>query len=262
MVARQRSPNYPGLDLGAAIEASQSIYQLVQRGEFTLSDAARAWGYNSASGPVRVRLAALRQYNLIDGKRGENPRLSRQALTFILRNPASREYSLALAEAALAPPLFNELHSLKGSASDSALKEFLILDRNFTDEGADRFVDTYKATLRLANLDSNDRISGLEEDIEDIFEGESDVLLPSVLSPPLLQGSITIPVPFSPGKIGTVTLPTDMTKEDWDRFDRIIEGYRPLEGASKGSSEEPQREAVDRTGHETPDVSHPPLPSN
>ena len=86
MVTRQRSPNYPGVDLGSAIESSQTLYQRVQRGEFTITDAAKAWGYNSVSGPVRVRLAALRQYDLIDGKKGDNPRLSRKALTFVLRD--------------------------------------------------------------------------------------------------------------------------------------------------------------------------------
>ena len=92
MVTRQRSPNYPGVDLEEAIEASQTLYQHFQRGEFTLEDAAKAWKYTSVSGPVRVKLAALRQFGLIDGKKGDNPRLSRQALTFALRNRASREY--------------------------------------------------------------------------------------------------------------------------------------------------------------------------
>ena len=44
MVTRLRSPNYPGIDLGEAIEASQAIYQHVQRGEFVPDNAAKAWG--------------------------------------------------------------------------------------------------------------------------------------------------------------------------------------------------------------------------
>ena len=229
MVTRLRSPNYPGIDLGEAIESSQAVYQRVQRGEFTLEDAAKAWGYTSASGPVRVKLAALRQYGLIEGKKGGNPRLSRQALTFILRNRASREYIDALKQAALAPPLIGEVHRLKGGASDAVIREYLIMDRNFTDDGAQKFVDVYKATMRLVNLDDDSIISGLEQDE---IEEDGNMLPPPPppspsLSPP--EGTITIPVPMGRNRMATVNLPTNMTIQEWTRFDRILMGYRPDE---------------------------------
>ena len=230
MVTRQRSPNYPSIDLGEAIEASQALYQHVQRGEFTLEDAAKAWGYTSASGPVRGRLGALRQYGFIDGKKGGNPRLSRQALTFVLRNRASREYIDALKQAALEPPLIEEVHRLKGGASDAVIREYLILDRNFTDDGAHRFAEVYKATIRLANLGEDDDVSGLEEDsMEDDGYSLSPVLPPPLRPPSPPEGTITIPVPMSQNRVGTVTLPSDMTSQDWKRFDKILQGYRPDE---------------------------------
>ena len=242
MVTRLRSPNYPGIDLGEAIEASQAVYQRFQRGEFTLEDAAKAWGYTSASGPVRVKLAALRQYGLIDGKKGGKPRLSRQALTFILRNRASREYIDALKQSALAPPLIGEVHRLKGGASDAAIREYLIMDRNFTDDGAQKFVDVYKATIRLASVDDDSIISRLEEDeIED--DGDTPPPPPPAPAPPSLEGTITIPVPIGQNRIGTVTLPINMTNQEWKRFDRILNGYRPDE-ETETEDREPEKGEV------------------
>ena len=113
MAVRHRSPNYPGVDLEAAIEAASMLYDKVKRGAFTPVDATEAWGYSSASGPVRVKIAALRQFGMLDGKKGENPALSRLGLTFILRNRSSREYQDALRRAATNPPLFAKAKDTK-----------------------------------------------------------------------------------------------------------------------------------------------------
>ena len=95
-----RSPNYPGLTLGEALDAVRSLYPAAQAGPLPALAAARAWGYTSVSGPVRRRLAALRQYGLIEQKRGGPARLSGLALTLLLRSPASSEYRTALQETA------------------------------------------------------------------------------------------------------------------------------------------------------------------
>ena len=165
MVSRQRSPNYPGIDLETAIESVRELYtKNLGRGQFNPIEAANAWGYSGPSGPVRVRLGALRQYGLLDGQRGENPKLSRRALTFALRNQASREYRDALQEAALTPILFREIRDSHPDASDGVLREYLILDRNFTDDGAERLIAVYRATMQLAGLDGGTEISGLQEE--------------------------------------------------------------------------------------------------
>ena len=213
MVTRQRSPNYPGIDLEAAIRALHDLYRKVGRGQFSVADAAASWNYNSPSGPARSRLAALRQYGLLEGKKGENPRLSRLGLTFVLRNQASKEYRDALQTAAIEPPLFNELQQSRRGVADGALREYLILDRNFTDDGAGRFIEVYRATMRLANLITDDIISGLEED--EYTDGSEDDMVtetPSQSAPAsptrysVPEGSITIPVPLSESRIATITI--------------------------------------------------------
>ena len=204
MVTRQRSPNYPGIDLEAAIEAAGSVYQKLGRAQFNLDEAANTWGYRGPSGPVRVRLAALRQYGLLDGQRGENPKLSRRALTFVLRNQSSREYKNALQEAALAPVLFREIGDARPDASDGVLREYLIVDRNFTDDGAERAIAVYRTTMRLASLETEDTISRLEED-ESWHESEDDVSsvptaesMPPATNPPVTNPPVTNPPVTNP----------------------------------------------------------------
>ena len=117
---------------------------------------------------------------------------------------------------------------MKGGASDEAMRQYLIMDRNFTDDGAQKFVDVYKATIRLANLDNDNTISGLEEDE---IEGDGKTAPPPLLAPPPPPpgGTITIPIPMGHNRMGTVTLPANMTNQEWKRFDRILLGYRPDE---------------------------------
>ena len=228
MVSRQRSPNYPGIDLGAAITYVNELYGSVGRGQFTATEAATTWGYRSPSGPVRVRLAALRQYGLLDGQRGESPKLSRQALTFVLRNQASREYKDALKEAALAPDLFQDIQEARPNASDGVLREFLILDRNFTDDGAGRAIAVYRNTIQLADLDNSDMTSGLEDDATseepEIGMGLQQSPVQSVVAS---VEAISIPIPLSGERMATVVMPIDMQYDDWMRLERILEAYKP-----------------------------------
>lgn len=230
MVIKKRSPNYPGIDLEEAVQVTATLYQGVSRGEFTPTDATKAWGYNSASGPVKIRLAALRQYGLIEGKKGENPRLSKRALTLVLRNQSSREYQQALREAALEPGLFAELYESMPDAAPDAMRQHLIVERTFTDEGANRVSEVFRATIALANFPKSSKLTGQNQGELDGSRDE-DEEIPPTLPPgphaPLSQGSLTIPVPFSENKIGMLTLPLEMTDQDWKKLDRILLGYRP-----------------------------------
>ena len=259
MSSRQRSPNYPGVDLETAIELVKVLYGAVSRGQFTPTDAATAWGYGGPSGPARVRIAALRQYGLLDGQRGENPRLSRRALTFALRNQSSQEYKTSLSEAALTPTIFRELQDTMADATDSVLKEYLIIDRNFTDDGAERVIEVYRATMLLTELDNSADISGLYndetpvEDKEDISHPESSPhWTANPVTAKVTSGSFSIPIPLDSERIATVTLPMDMSDADWKRLDRILEAYKPLETGNQSPMVASEWEICD---HNTDDRS-------
>ncbi len=239
MVATPKSPNYPGIDLGTAIELAILLYDSVGKGEFTPMDAAKAWNHKSPSGPVRSRIGTLRQYGLIEGKRGrnaENPKLARRALTFVLREKDSREYQDAVREAALTPPLFRELHNSHPNAADGVVQEFLIVDKNFTADGAQRFITAYKKTLKLAKFDKFDLQSDLDHvESPNSFEKKGLVSRDheqgtvNPVSPSTPEGSIAIPVPLDAARMATITVPIDMQDSDWMRIDRILKAYKPPE---------------------------------
>ena len=238
MAMRHRSPNYPGLDLETAIENVTTLYVNVKRGEFTPEDATKAWGYSSTSGPVRVKIAALRQFGMLEGKKGENPSLSRLGLTFVLRSKSSREYQEALRHAATNPPLFAKAREAKPNASDSALREWLLMDQNFSDDGSSRFVEVFRNTMQLAGLDGVGIISGLEED-ESWLENEDAPVVPTnvdrepmstpVLEAPRLSMEHTrVPLRLMGGSLTVaVELPDSMTERAWQQMMAMLNALKP-----------------------------------
>ena len=242
-MVNKRSPNYPSVSLEEAIQALTELYQGVGRGKFTASDAARAWGYTSTSGPTKRRMSSLRQYGLIEGKKGDTPVVSTRALTLVLRNQASREYQQALREAATSPPLFSELVESMASAAPDALKQNLVVERNFTDEGAGRFINVFKATIALANLSESDNMARQEEDHWDGLNEDEEEEPVTPPPPPAAQpGTMTIPIPLGGDRIGNVVVPIDMSATEWIRFDRVLGGYRPDEDANVRERPTPEPE--------------------
>ena len=240
MAVRHRSPNYPGVNLETAIEDVTTLYAKVKRGEFTSADAAEAWGYSSTSGPVRVKLAALRQFGVLDGKKGDNPTLSRLGLTFVLRNKSSREYQDALRLAATNPPIFSKARDTKPYASDSALREWLLMDENFSDDGASRFVEVFRSTIQLAGLNEDSTISGLEEE-EFRPESEDDSVAsaptnfanepssaPAHETPRLSAAHTRVPLRLMGGSLTVaVELPDSMTERAWKQMMTMLNALKP-----------------------------------
>ena len=235
-MAVQRSPNYPRLDLATAVELTQKVYGRESRSPFPMDSAAKAWGYKGTSGSVRVRMGALRQYGLIT-KGSKESQLTDRALTLIIRNEASREHQGALREAALFPSLFREIYETRLNASNDTLAHYLIMDKNFTPDGAGRFIKSFRATMDTAGLSGGGTSDGTPMETDDDFDDNEEDDFPSetprlgALSPsPAIapEGFMTLPVPLDPKRIVTVIMPIEMNEADWQRFDRVLEGYRPL----------------------------------
>lgn len=230
MVVKPRSPNYPSVDLETAINLLSKLYEKVHKGEFLASDAASAWDSKSATGPVMRKIAALRQYGLlvgiVRGKNAENPRISRRGLTFVLRNQASREYQSELKEAALAPPLFNEIYNTLSDPSDGVLQHYLIVEKGFTDKGANLFVEVYRTTIQLANLNKKEDMSRLEYD-ESGKESESDVDETSPELPIDRKQSKMVKIPLSTVGEYALLLP-EMTTAEWNLKVKLFCAYKDM----------------------------------
>ena len=240
MTVKHRSPNYPGVDLENVIENVKKLYPKVRKGEFTVEDATAAWGYSSANGPARVRFAALRQFGMLDGRKGEHPKLSRLAFTFAIRNNSSREYQEALQEAAGRPPLFARALESKPNASDSVLREWLLMDENFSDDGASRFVEVFRNTMRLVGHDEDEGFAEFQED-DYSNENDNDGLTPSPRAsqreshlshpPPIAPNSgeaTRVPLRLMGGTLTVVVeLPDSMTEKAWQQMITMLAALKP-----------------------------------
>ncbi len=241
---RHRSPNYPGIDLEDAIDSVVKLYNSMGRNEFHSEDAIKAWGYSSGSGPVRVRMAALRQFGLLDGRRGESRRVSRTGLIFAMRDPSSPEYQDAIRATAVRPPLFAKARNDMPNASDSSLRQWLLMDEDFSDEGASRFVEVFRSTMRFASLDNIEITSGLEDEApQNAFEdapiapsrGRSHRhhAPPSPAESPL-PAHTRVPLRLMGGsQTVTIELPDSMTERAWQQMMAMLNalkaGYVPTE---------------------------------
>lgn len=148
---RRRSPNFPGIDLGAAVEKARAVFDK----EGMHSMAARVllghWGYSEKSSSGLIALGAMRAFGLLDGS-GAAVRLTGRALAIL--EPGSSAAKEALQAAALAPKIHNELWQEYGGKlpSDENLSFKLQHTKNFTKGGAEEFITQFKATLEYAGL--------------------------------------------------------------------------------------------------------------
>ncbi len=164
---RARSPNYPTLSLEEAVTAVNAIHEKEKRGTIPWSIAAKAMGYQALSGPVRSRIAALRQYGLIDVQSQEHLRISDRGYDLIRSPKNSYEYTDALRTAALEPPIFKELAIRMLDASDEAIAWWLEREKKFSPEGARRVLRAFRATMAFAKLDDERYDDDAVQDKED-----------------------------------------------------------------------------------------------
>ena len=234
MVIKRRSPNYPSINLQEAVQVITTLYQGstqrrgVGRGEFTPQDAAAAWNYSSTSGPVKNRLAALRQYGMLEGKKGSNPRLSDRALTLILRDPGALVHRDALRAAVSGPGIFEELHQTTPNAADDVLRQYLIVRRNFTREGADRLIAVFRESMAYANSYEYDNM--VAQDQYDDLEGENEMVSlvqPPADPPPVDPGTRSVTIPLPGTSWATLQAPFPLSTTVWEQMMNMLNALKP-----------------------------------
>jgi hypothetical protein len=150
-MAKMRSPNYPAISLGVAVQRVRALWSKEKKTSVGAAVAAEAIGYSGLSGPSRTVLSSMKKYGLVDSDE-RNVCVSNVALRII--HPASEEEHLAaLQEAALSPELFRQLFESHRDASDLALKSYLINKLEFSEVGAVQLVKAFRDTLTFAKLD-------------------------------------------------------------------------------------------------------------
>jgi hypothetical protein len=161
-MAKVRSPNYPQIDLGSALEIVRPAWKAEHRNKMSRAVLARHMGYSSLNGRALGRIGAVRAYGLIDGT-GDELRISDDAVT-VLASPdhVNLQYREALERLALKPQLFQDIKKQFPSSLPSETNlGFWLVQQNFTQEAAGKAAKSFLASMRL------------------VYEGESQYNPPS-----------------------------------------------------------------------------------
>jgi hypothetical protein len=148
-MAKARSPEYPAIGLGEAIDKVRRVYARDYQNRIPREVLASHMGYRSLSGASLPIISALAKYGLIEG-RGNDTRVSDLAVSIIAHEPRTPEWARALREAAEKPELFAELdqRSSGGKTGDAAIRSYL-LTQKFIPSAADAAIRAYRETKEL-----------------------------------------------------------------------------------------------------------------
>jgi hypothetical protein len=147
----KRSPNYPAVGLGKAIEDVQAWWAKEKRSPVSAEVGVKAWGYSTLNGPARSRISALKKYGFLE----ETPhgfKVSERGMAVSIHKSDESEYQQAIREAALEPDLFRELFETHADASEEAVSNHLIMKRSFMPLGAKQAAKAFKDTISVAKL--------------------------------------------------------------------------------------------------------------
>jgi hypothetical protein len=149
-MAKIRSPNYPMLDLGAALVATRKAFEKDNRNKMSRAALAKHLGHDSLSGPALTKLGALRAYGLIGGK-GDEIKITDDAVHALMAPDGSAERSSAMLKLATQPKLFQEIRKDFPTRPSADNLKFWLVKRQFASDAAEKATNTYLATMRLVD---------------------------------------------------------------------------------------------------------------
>lgn len=151
MAGKSRSPNYPSLSLGEAIEAVGPVYAKERRAKFPRMSLATHLGYGGLNGRALAKIGALRAYRLIEG-REDTLAVSPLGIALLDAPRDSEDYIHALHEAFNAPPLFSRILEEHGDEQPSPeTLRWWLSKQGYVGEAADKALRVYLASAELVN---------------------------------------------------------------------------------------------------------------
>ena len=162
----ERSPNFPSLSLGEAIEAIGKVYSAEGRTKIPRLSVVKPLGYTSINGRSLSVLGALKAYGLLDG-RGDDLKVSDDAFALCNAPASSEEYQRAIATAFASPPAFQKFSPEDAEASDDTLI-WKLQKEGFKSDAAEKLVKVYRESKSLLNPTANSNLA------DEPFESSND----------------------------------------------------------------------------------------
>lgn len=223
---RERSPNYPGIDLDEALNRARTIERHEGRHSAPARSILSHWGYGENSGSGLVIFAALKKFGLLieEGSgAGRKGRLSDDAIAIIKdEREDSPDRLRRIQEAALRPPIHTELWERYGSElpSDETLRYELQVEKGFTERAVGDFIPQYKRTIEFAELAERGKLSSDDEDSSPTPKRD-EVLV----TPPANAQAVSLPL--AAGEFATLQAAFPLTIEKWKRLVAVLSAMRP-----------------------------------
>jgi hypothetical protein len=240
---RERSPGYPAIPLGVAVERTRELYKAEKSYLAPVDTVISHWGYSPRSGAGLVQVAALMKYGLLEDE-GSGPNRRARVTEFaqrIIRD--SREVSpdrdRLIREAALNPSIHRELWERFGASlpSDSNLLHTLVFEYGFTDPGAAEFLKVFKATVAFAGLTDDadlaaeptgDMIADTRLDDAAATDRRTAPARPTPVAPVSGPAGRALPIPIaSSDQWPTLYLPGRITEADWTQMIAVLQAMKP-----------------------------------
>ncbi|MBV9881437.1 MAG: hypothetical protein JO276_00335 [Sphingomonadaceae bacterium] len=146
-MGKMRSPNFPTIPLGQAIDLVGKIFREDRQNAIDKEVAAKHMGYTGLTGRTMKLMGALSQYGLIDKVAKGQIRVSKNAVS-ILHWSEEGEKREAIAKAGTSPSLFRRIRDSFDDPSERTITSFLIKE-GFTDSAIPAVLRSYRETNRF-----------------------------------------------------------------------------------------------------------------
>jgi hypothetical protein len=260
---KHRSPSYPSIDLGTAVQRTHELWTHAQRHPVPMADAMRLWGYSPKSSGGLQTIAALKKYGLAEDEgKGANRqvRVSDLGRAIVTDDPQSPARLERLRQAFMNSTIYRELWEDHGpTAPDTTLRFYLVNKRGYSESAARDVIDGYRKSAEVAALaDVADSLSYGYHD-----KDETGVSVSTVTNPPSPSTGVgdhrggtsqaapsqlkSFHLPVGPGRAAVLTGPFPISESQWRLMTTVLEAMKP----GLVSEEEPASSA--------PDDPQPPL---
>ncbi|TVV76571.1 hypothetical protein [Sphingomonas solaris] len=184
---KMRSPRYPVIGLGDAIERVRLVYEKDHLNTVPKEVVAEHMGYKTVNGASLGVISAVSKFGLLSGG-ADGMRVTDRALAILVHAKGDRERSSAIEAAAHAPALFAELfEEFPNGASDNAIKSFLLGRKKFLPAAVPVAIRAFKDTMAVVQEEVVDYETGDDDgpDDQEDFTVLQPQTPPPAAAPPL-----------------------------------------------------------------------------
>lgn len=233
-MAVARSPNYPQIDLAAALDLMKVAYKAEGRNKMSRSVLASHFDYSSLNGRALMKIGAVRAYGLIEGKEDEL-RITSDAIICLEAPEGSVDRAEAITKCALGPSVFREIAETYPTLPSEQNLRFHLIKKTFTAEAAGKAAQNYLSTMRLvAESGGNssepafdDGYTQNEETLQEVERPQARV----ARSIQAVEGTRTAVFTLEEGDV-TLTFPAELSEESYSELGAYLDIF--LKRAQRG----------------------------